>query len=216
MADTAEAGSTLRRTVTIPPVGLQADLRLPPDPRGVILFAHGSGSGRLSRRNREVAAQLNDLGIATVLMDLLTEQDAADGRTVFDIPLLAERLPQADLWIASEPELADLPFGLFGASTGAGAALLAVAELGSRISAVVSRGGQPDLAGPRLSEVTAPTLLIVGSDDRKVVDLNRRALAELPGAKLLRRVPGPATSSIGRASRRPLPGWRVTGASMIW
>jgi putative phosphoribosyl transferase len=190
VAETAEAGPTLRRTVAIPPHGLQADLVVPPDPRGVILFAHGSGSSRLSPRNRAVAGQLNDLGFATVLMDLLTDREAADRRNVFDIPLLAERLLEADLWIASEPELADLPLGLFGASTGAGAALLAAAELGSRISAVVSRGGRPDLAGPRLSEVTEPTLLIVGGDDRQVLDLNRRALAELRCEKLLRLVPG--------------------------
>lgn len=190
VAEAAEAGPTLRRTVTIPPLGLQADLVVPPDPRGVILFAHGSGSSRLSARNRAVAARLNDLGFATLLMDLLTEQEAADRRNVFDIPLLAERLLEADLWIASEPELADLPLGLFGASTGAGAALLAAAELGPRISAVVSRGGRPDLAGLRLSEVTAPTQLIVGGDDLKVLELNRRALAELRCEKLLRLVPG--------------------------
>ncbi|SIT03387.1 Erythromycin esterase homolog [Roseivivax lentus] len=190
VADTAETGPTLSRTVAIPPLGLQGDLVVPPDPRGVILFAHGSGSSRLSPRNRKVAAQLNDMGFATLLMDLLTEREAADRRNVFDIPLLAERLLEADLWIASEPELAHLPLGLFGASTGAGAALLAAAELGSRISAVVSRGGRPDLAGPRLSEVTAPTLLIVGGDDPQVLDLNRGALAELRCEKLLRIVPG--------------------------
>ncbi len=190
VAESAEAGTTLRRTVAIPPLKLQGDLVVPPDPRGVILFAHGSGSSRLSPRNRKVAVQLNDLGFATLLMDLLSEEEAADRRNVFDIPLLAERLLEADLWIASEPELADLPLGLFGASTGAGAALLAAAELGSRISAVVSRGGRPDLAGPRLSEVAAPTLLIVGGNDPQVLDLNRRALTELRCEKLLRIVPG--------------------------
>jgi putative phosphoribosyl transferase len=190
VAETVGAAPTLRRTVSIPPLGLQGDLVAPPDPRGVILFAHGSGSSRMSPRNRKVAGQLNDLGFATLLMDLLSEQEAADRRNVFDIPLLAERLLEADLWIASEPELADLPLGLFGASTGAGAALLAAAELGSRISAVVSRGGRPDLAGPRLSEVTAPTLLIVGGEDPQVLALNRRALAELRCEKLLRIVPG--------------------------
>lgn len=188
--ETVEADPTLRRTVTVPPLGLQGDLVVPPDPRGVILFAHGSGSSRLSPRNRKVAAQLNDLGFATLLLDLLTEPEALDRRNVFDIPLLAERLLEADLWIASEPEMANLPLGFFGASTGAGAALLAAAELGSRISAVVSRGGRPDLAGPRLSEVKAPTLLIVGGDDPQVLDINRRALAELRCEKLLRIVPG--------------------------
>ena len=181
---------TLHRTVAIPPLGLEGDLTVPSEPRGVILFAHGSGSSRLSPRNREVAGQLNDLGYATLLMDLLTAEEAADRRIVFDIPLLADRLLEADLWIASEPELAELPLGLFGASTGAAAALLAAAELGERVSAVVSRGGRPDLAGPRLSEVTAPTLLIVGGEDPQVLELNRRALAELHCEKLLRIVPG--------------------------
>lgn len=190
VADTTPEGSTLRRTVAIPPLGLQGDLVVPPDPRGVILFAHGSGSGRLSPRNRAVAGRLNELGFATLLMDLLTPGEAADRRNVFDIPLLADRLIEADLWIASEPELADLPLGLFGASTGAAAAMVAAAELGARVSAVVSRGGRPDLAGPRLAEVTAPTLLIVGGDDPQVLDLNRRALAELRCERLLRIVPG--------------------------
>jgi erythromycin esterase-like protein/predicted phosphoribosyltransferase/dienelactone hydrolase len=190
LAGATEAGPVLRRTVTIPPHGLVADLVVPPDPRGVILFAHGSGSSRLSPRNRRVAEELTRLGFATLLMDLLTPGEAEDRRNVFDIPLLAGRLLDADLWIAGEPELADLPLGLFGASTGAGAALLAAAELGGRVAAVVSRGGRPDLAGPRLSEVTAPTLLIVGGNDPQVLELNRRALADLRGEKLLRIVPG--------------------------
>jgi erythromycin esterase-like protein/predicted phosphoribosyltransferase/predicted alpha/beta-hydrolase family hydrolase len=190
LAGDTVAGPVLRRTVAIPPLGLQGDLVVPPDPRGVILFAHGSGSSRLSPRNREVAERLNQLGFATLLMDLLSAQEAADRRNVFDIPKLAERLLEADLWIAAEPELADLPLGLFGASTGAAAALLAAAELGSRVSAVVSRGGRPDLAEPRLSEVTAPTLLIVGGNDLQVLELNRRALAALRCEKLLRIVPG--------------------------
>ncbi|AXI55091.1 Amidophosphoribosyltransferase (plasmid) [Pseudoseohaeicola sp. NH-UV-7] len=183
-------GPVLSRTVEIPPLRLLGDLVVPPDPRGVILFAHGSGSSRLSPRNREVAERLNELGFATLLMDLLTSQEAEDRRNVFDIPLLARRLLDADLWIASEPELGDLPLGLFGASTGAGAALLAAAELSGRISAVVSRGGRPDLAGERLSEVMAPTLLVVGGNDLQVLELNRRALAELRFEKQLRIVPG--------------------------
>jgi erythromycin esterase-like protein/dienelactone hydrolase len=190
VADTTVAGSALRRTVAIPPLGLQGDLVVPPDPRGVILFAHGSGSSRLSPRNREVAGRLNELGFATLLMDLLTPEEAADRHNVFDIPLLADRLLEADLWISAEPELADRPLGLFGASTGAAAALVAAAELGARVSAVVSRGGRPDLAGPRLPEVTAPTLLVVGGNDPQVLDLNRRALAELRCERLLRIVPG--------------------------
>ena len=190
VTDLADEGPMLSRTATIPPHGLQGDLVVPPDPRGIIIFAHGSGSSRLSPRNGKVAKQLNDLGFATLLMDLLTETEAADRRNVFDIPLLAERLLEADMWVAAEPELAELPLGLFGASTGAGAALLAASELGARISAVVSRGGRPDLAAPRLSEVTAPTLLIVGGNDLQVLDLNRRALADLRCEKLLRIVPG--------------------------
>ena len=190
VAATTAAGSTLHRAVAIPPLGLLGDLVVPPDPRGVILFAHGSGSSRLSPRNRAVAERFNHLGFATLLMDLLTPPEAEDRRNVFDIPLLAERLVEADLWIAAEPELADLPLGLFGASTGAAAALVAAAELGSSVSAVVSRGGRPDLAGPRLSEVTAPTLLIVGGDDREVLNLNRRAHAALFCEKHLRIVPG--------------------------
>ena len=190
LTDDSVAGPVLRRTAAIPPHGLQGDLALPPEPRGVILFAHGSGSSRLSPRNREVAERLNQLGFATLLMDLLSPQEAADRRNVFDIPKLAERLIEADLWIAGEPELADLPLGLFGASTGAAAALLAAAELGGRVSAVISRGGRPDLAEPQLGEVTAPTLLIVGGNDLAVLELNRRGLAALSGEKLLRIVPG--------------------------
>ncbi|PPB80035.1 erythromycin esterase-like protein [Albidovulum inexpectatum] len=190
IADRTASGVALGREVRIPPLGLQGDLVVPTDPRGVILFAHGSGSSRLSLRNRQVAERLNELGFATLLLDLLTEEEAANRRNVFDIPLLAERLLQAELWITAEPELADLPLGLFGASTGAGAALLAAAELGDRIGAVVSRGGRPDLAGPRLADVTAPTLLIVGGNDQTVLDLNRRALEQLRCEKLLRIVPG--------------------------
>jgi len=183
-------GPTLRREVTIAPVGLIGDLVVPPEPRGIVLFAHGSGSSRLSPRNGAVASQLNELGFATLLLDLLTPEEAADRRNVFDIPLLAERLLEAELWISGEPGLAELPLGLFGASTGAGAALLAAAELGPRVSAVVSRGGRPDLAGPRLVDVQSPTLLIVGGNDPQVMELNRAALAQLDCEKLLREVPG--------------------------
>lgn len=189
VAETDE-GATIRRQVSIPPVGLAGDLVVPPQPRGVILFAHGSGSSRLSPRNRAVAERLNQLGFATLLLDLLAPDEAADRRNVFDIPLLAERLLEAELWITAEPGLGELPLGLFGASTGAGAALLAAAELGPRVGAVVSRGGRPDLAGPRLAEVQAPTLLIVGGNDLQVLDLNRKALAQLTCEKLLRVVPG--------------------------
>ncbi len=178
------------RSVLIPPHGLAGDLTVPADPRGIVLFAHGSGSSRMSPRNRAVAESLNRRGFATLLMDLLTPDEARDRRNVFDIPLLAERLAETALWIASEPDIAELPLGLFGASTGAGAALLAAAELQDRISAVVSRGGRPDLAGPRLAEVRAPTLLIVGGDDDQVIELNRKAIAQLACEKLIKIVPG--------------------------
>ena len=129
----------------MPPLGLVGDLYVPVEPRGIILFAHGSGSSRLSSRNVAVAEALNAHGFATLLFDLLTPAEAHDRRNVFDIPLLAERVMEAALWISGEPDIADLPLGLFGASTGAGAALLAAAELHDRVAAVVSRGGRPDL-----------------------------------------------------------------------
>ncbi len=179
-----------RRKITIPPLGLAGDLCVPADPRGIILFAHGSGSSRLSPRNIDVADRLNAEGFATLLVDLLTADEASDRRNVFDIPLLAERLLEGVIWIGAEPDIADLPLGLFGASTGAGAALLAAAELGDRVAAVVSRGGRPDLAGPRLAEVKAPTLLIVGGNDQQVLTLNGKALAALTCEKLLRIVAG--------------------------
>src|SRR5690606_33923826 len=150
---------------------------------------HGSGSSRLSPRNIAVADTLNAHGFATLLFDLLTHAEAQDRRNVFDIPLLADRVVQAALYVSGEPDVADLPLGLFGASTGAAAALLAAAELRDRISAVVSRGGRPDLAGTRLSDVVAPTLLIVGGEDRHVLELNRQALAALRCEKLLKMVP---------------------------
>jgi putative phosphoribosyl transferase len=178
-----------RRPVSVPPLGLVGDLCVPANPRGIILFAHGSGSSRLSPRNIAVADTLNAQGFATLLLDLLTPAEASDRRNVFDIPLLAERLVEAALWIAAEPDIADLPLGVFGASTGGGAAMLAAAELHGRVAAVVSRGGRPDLAGSRLAEVDAPTLLIVGGDDRHVLALNRQALAALRCEKLLRIVP---------------------------
>lgn len=190
VAGKGATGEILSRGVRIPPHGLEGDLVVPPEPRGVILFAHGSGSSRLSPRNRQVAQRLNELGFATLLFDLLTPEEAADRRNVFDIDLLARRLLEAEAWVTAEPETADLPLGLFGASTGAAAALAAAAELGSRVGAVVSRGGRPDLAGPQLAEVTAPTLLIVGGADTQVLELNRQALAALGGEKLLRVIPG--------------------------
>jgi predicted phosphoribosyltransferase/alpha-beta hydrolase superfamily lysophospholipase len=158
---------------------LPGDLRMPPSPVGLVIFAHGSGSSRLSPRNVQVATTLNGAGLATLLFDLLTEDEAADRGNVFDIDLLGERLVAATRWAQRDPSLAGLPFGYFGASTGAAAALCAAADLGGDIRAVVSRGGRPDLAEHRLAEVTAPTLLIVGGEDRVVLELNEAAAASL-------------------------------------
>lgn len=179
-----------RRELTIPPFGLDATLDLPEGAAGLVLFAHGSGSSRLSPRNRQVSTALNAGGIATVLFDLLTEAESRDRRNVFDIPLLARRLVLATRHVCQLPELRDLPVGFFGASTGAAAALEAAADLGAAISAVVSRGGRPDLALEALPRVTAPTLLIVGGEDREVLMLNRRAHAALACAKRLEIVAG--------------------------
>jgi putative phosphoribosyl transferase len=165
---------------------------------GVVVFAHGSGSSRRSPRNRAVAGRLNAAGMATLLFDLLTPQEAGDRERVFDIPLLASRLAAGTGWLAGDAEVAHLPVGWFGASTGAAAALWACPETPS-VRAVVSRGGRPDLAGERLPEVDAPTLLIVGGDDEAVLGLNRRAraamrcpseLVVIPGATHLFEEPG--------------------------
>lgn len=177
--------------VRIPPAGLEGILELPKRlPRGLILFAHGSGSSRLSPRNRFVAAALRKDGFGTLLFDLLTEDEAADRANVFDIGLLAERLVDATRWAAKDALTATLPAAYFGASTGAAAALVAAAQLGDLIRAVVSRGGRPDLAGPSLAHVRAPTLLIVGGDDREVIALNRAALRELQCEARIEIVPG--------------------------
>ncbi len=161
---------------------LTADIRVPASPRGLVIFAHGSGSSRLSPRNRQVAAALNDAGLATVLIDLLSErEESIDRRSTeyrFDIGLLARRLGAASEWARQAEGLGDLPMGYFGASTGAAAALVAAAERRD-IRAVVSRGGRPDMAGPALPAVDAPTLLIVGQRDPEVIGLNREALAKL-------------------------------------
>jgi dienelactone hydrolase len=173
---------------------LDADLAGPDTPTGVIAFAHGSGSSRHSPRNREVAAVLQDAGFATLLADLLTpEEEQADMRTGhlrFDIELLAGRVVALVEWLSVEPSLADLPVGLFGASTGGAAALVAAARLPERVMAVVSRGGRPDLAGPDLGAVHAATLLIVGGRDDVVLGLNQDALGQLHTEKRLEVVPG--------------------------
>jgi erythromycin esterase-like protein/predicted phosphoribosyltransferase/predicted alpha/beta-hydrolase family hydrolase len=191
-ANTAKADTSRRhkRQVAIPPLGLPGDLTVPPDPRGIVLFAHGSGSSRHSPRNRYVAEKLNAEGFATLLFDLLTPEEGQDRRNVFDIPLLADRVVEGSIWITSEPDLGDLPLGLFGASTGAAAALVAAAELKGRVAAVVSRGGRPDLAIDFLPQVVSPTLLVVGSLDHDVIRLNEQALAVLTCSKKLEIVQG--------------------------
>lgn len=181
--------------VGIPAVGLDGRmielpgrLSLPPQPGGIVLFAHGSGSNRLSPRNLHVAIAFHEAGLGTLLFDLLTDDEAADRGNVFDIQLLAERIREAVQFVASVGGVGRLPLGLFGASTGAGAALVAAAG-NPRVKAVVSRGGRPDLAGDRLAAVTAPTLLIVGGEDRDVLDLNRQAFDSLRCEKQLAVVP---------------------------
>ena len=177
-------------SVAIGPLRLAGDLHVPADAGELIVFAHGSGSSRLSPRNRAVAAALNRRGMATLLFDLLTPAEEADRANVFDIPLLAERLVAAVQWIDGQKPLARLPLGLFGASTGAAAALVAASRLKTRVGAVVSRGGRPDLAAGALDQVTAPTLLIVGGIDDVVIELNRQAYARLRAEKALKIVPG--------------------------
>jgi len=177
-------------SILLPPIGLDGTLAVPEGATGLVLFAHGSGSSRLSPRNAHVASALRAAGIGTLLFDLLTEDEAADRRLVFDIRLLAERLAAAAQWAGRQKRLAGLSIGFFGASTGAAAALVAAAASPETVGAVVSRGGRPDLAGASLAAVTAPTLLIVGGDDREVLALNREAFAALSCPKSLKVVPG--------------------------
>jgi putative phosphoribosyl transferase len=166
------------------------DLLVPERAAGLVVFAHGSGSSRHSPRNRQVAAALNQAGHATLLIDLLTLDEERHRANVFDIEMLAGRLVGATRWVREQPDLRHLGLGYFGASTGAGAALWAAANLGEEVQAVVSRGGRPDLAAPRLMDVRAPTLLIVGGHDDIVIELNRRALAQLRCQAELQIVPG--------------------------
>jgi len=186
-----------RRQVTVEggEVALPGDLTVPDDPSGFGLFAHGSGSSRRSPRNRAVAASLNEAGFGTLLFDLLTAgEERADERTGelrFDIPLLARRLTMAVDWLDGSDERAgQLPCGLFGASTGAAAALVTAGARPGRVRAVVSRGGRPDLAGPLLADVRAPVLLIVGGADAQVLALNEAILGDLPQGSDLAVVPG--------------------------
>lgn len=175
-------------------IELEGTLTIPAQPKGSVLFAHGSGSSRFSPRNQAVAQSLQGGGFATLLLDLLsTEEEAVDVRTRefrFDIPLLASRLVAAVDWLKDHPQLSRLKVGLFGASTGAGAALIAAAEHPAEVAAVVSRGGRPDLAGAALQRVRAPTLLLVGERDDQVIRLNRQALEHLRVEKELSIVPG--------------------------
>lgn len=175
-------------------VTLDGILTLPSDAQGLVIFAHGSGSSRFSPRNRSVALQLNQAGLATLLFDMLTAdeeaRDARTGRLRFDLDLLSHRLLAATDYLVTWPETSGLPLGYFGASTGAAAALLAAGERPDRIGAIVSRGGRPDLASSRLAGVQAPTLLIVGGEDREVITLNQSVLAFLPAESALAIVPG--------------------------
>lgn len=173
----------------IGPARLAGDLVVPEPALGLVLFAHGSGSSRASPRNRMVASVLQEAGLATLLFDLLTPEEALDRANVFDIELLAGRLLEALDRVVEEPDLRGLPVGLFGASTGAAAALVAAAR-SAAIRAVVSRGGRPDLAGAALAAVRAPTLLIVGGEDHPVLELNEAAARRLAGPHRLVIVPG--------------------------
>lgn len=171
-------------------VALDGILGIPPDPKGIVIFAHGSGSGRLSPRNNFVARHLQQNGLATLLLDLLTPDEAEDRRNVFDIDLLADRVLLTKAWLEQEPRTKKMGIGYFGASTGAGAALQAAAREPSNIQAVVSRGGRPDLAERYLPSVTAPTLLIVGGWDEPVIEMNQSAYEMLTCEKKLIIVPG--------------------------
>lgn len=171
-------------------IKLQGILGLPRDTKGIVLFAHGSGSGRLSPRNQLVARQLHTDGIGTLLMDLLEDWEETDRSKVFDIDLLTERLIGATDWVQNNSETKNLKIGYFGASTGAAAALQAAARRGNQIGAVVSRGGRPDLASEYLPDVTSPTLLIVGGDDYAIIQMNEDAFELLTCTKKMQIVPG--------------------------
>lgn len=203
LLDAARAEAAVQRSDSIAPavdadveipvdrIVLRGHLDLPAGARGLVVFAHGSGSSRLSPRNQYVARQIRGAaGLGTLLCDLLTPDEEDDRRRVFDIPLLGRRLHQVGQWVLEQPEAVSCRLGYFGASTGAGAALWAAAEPDSRAQAVVSRGGRPDLAGDRLAWVRSPTLLVVGGSDTAVLDLNRRAQARMRTATQLVVVPG--------------------------
>ena len=189
-----KARETNALTIPVGRVRLNGDLTIPANAQGVVLFAHGSGSSRLSPRNRYVAGMLQESGMATLLFDLLTpdeeKEDYFTGHLRFDIGLLAERLGMITRWFREENQQRDCELGYFGASTGAAAALISAAELEDHIQAVVSRGGRPDLAGDALARVKASTLFIVGSEDHVVIELNKQAYNELRCEKELKIIPG--------------------------
>jgi putative phosphoribosyl transferase len=184
--------STRREMVQIGALALPGEFSAVAEPLGVVVFVHGSGSSRLSPRNRFVANVLHAHRLSTLLFDLLTDDEAADRRNVFDIALLTRRVREALAWLHSRPDLRASPVGLFGASTGAAAALCAAADAPQQVRAVVSRGGRPDLAGAHLERVQAPTLLIVGGDDVEVLALNRDAMRQMTCPQRIEVVPGAA------------------------
>jgi putative phosphoribosyl transferase len=190
LAKSGKPAAARRRDVEIPPRGLAGVLSLPAGAGALVIFAHGSGSSRFSPRNVMVADALNRRRFATLLFDLLLPGEDEDRGNVFDVHLLGRRLVDALHWAEAEPDVAELPVGLFGASTGAAAALIAAASHGARVGAVVSRGGRPDLANDALRKVKAPTLLIVGGADEGVIELNQWALDGLACDKALEIVPG--------------------------
>jgi putative phosphoribosyl transferase len=196
-AETLERSDTFRErpvSIRVGPVHVQGDLVLPREAIGLVVFAHGSGSSRLSPRNRFVAQLLNKARLGTLLADLLSPQEEEADRYTreyrFDIPMLAQRVCGLIAWLKEQDDTRDIPVGLFGASTGAAAALVAAALRPGQVDAVVSRGGRPDLAGDYLPAVTCPTLLIVGGNDDIVIDLNRTAMAKMRAERALEIVPG--------------------------
>ena len=204
--DSAGRGTEREVVIRLDGAALQGHLDIPAGAEGIVLFAHGSGSSRHSPRNQAMAGAFHTAGLATLLFDLLTPEESDDRRNVFDIELLADRLLAATEWVRAQPDSTALARGYFGASTGGGAALWAAGTPGNDVRAVVSRGGRPDLAGPRLADVRCPTLLIVGGADREVLELNRSAASELrcpyrlavvPGATHLFEEPG-AMESVAR------------------
>jgi putative phosphoribosyl transferase len=177
-------------TVAGQAISLAGTLAIPAQAKGIVVFAHGSGSGRFSPRNRFVARSLQQGAVATLLIDLLLTDEEQDRRKVFDIDLLADRLLMGSVWLREDSRTKQLPLGYFGASTGAGAALQAAAQAPFPIAAIVSRGGRPDLAQPYLAQVTTPTLLLVGGEDHPVIELNQQAYRLLRCPKSLTIIPG--------------------------